>query len=117
MHKVLLSIFKKRNGEKLMKNIVLFCAAGMSTSLLVSKMRKAAEEAGLEYEINAHALSEANTYGPEADVILLGPQVMYKLKETKAQFPDKPVEPVNMQDYGMMNGAKVIERVKELLSE
>ena len=100
-----------------MKNVVLFCAAGMSTSLLVSKMRKAAEEAGLEYEINAHALSEAPTYGPEADIILLGPQVGYKLKETQAQFPDKPVEGINMQDYGMMNGAKVIARVKEVLGD
>ena len=100
-----------------MKNIVLFCAAGMSTSLLVNKMRKAAEEKGLEYEINAHALSEASKYGPEADIILLGPQVSYKLKETKALFADKPVEAINMQDYGMMNGEKVIEHVKEVLGD
>ena len=100
-----------------MRNVVLFCAAGMSTSLLVSKMRKAAEEAGLEYEINAYPLSEAATYGPEADIILLGPQVKYKLKDTQAQFPEKTVEPINMQDYGMMNGANVIKRVKEVLGD
>ena len=100
-----------------MKKIVLFCAAGMSTSLLVSKMRKAAEEQGLEYDINAYALSEAATYGPEADIILLGRQVMYKLKDTQAQFSDKPVEAINMQDYGMMNGAKVVARVKEVLGD
>ena len=29
-----------------MKNILLCCAAGMSTSLLVTKMKKAAQEAG-----------------------------------------------------------------------
>ena len=89
----------------------------MSTSLLVTKMKKAAEESGLEYEIAAHPLSEANTYGPEADIILLGPQVKYKLNDTKAQFPDKPVEAINMQDYGMMNGANVIKRVKEVLGD
>ncbi len=100
-----------------MKNIVLFCAAGMSTSLLVNKMKAAAEAEGLEYEINAHPLSEASQYGPEADIILLGPQVMYKLKDTQAQFPDKPVEAINMQDYGRMNGAKVIARVKEVLGD
>ncbi|MBQ6333792.1 MAG: PTS sugar transporter subunit IIB [Erysipelotrichaceae bacterium] len=100
-----------------MKNIVLFCAAGMSTSLLVNKMKAAAEAEGLEYEIAAHPLSEASTYGPEADIILLGPQVSYKLKDTKAQFPDKPVESINMQDYGMMNGAKVIAHVKEVLGD
>ncbi len=100
-----------------MKNIVLFCAAGMSTSLLVNKMKKAAEEAGLDYQIDAYPLSEAGTYGPEADIILLGQQVKYKLKDTQAQFPEKPVEPINMQDYGMMNGANVIKRVKEVLGE
>ncbi len=100
-----------------MKKIVLFCAAGMSTSLLVTKMKKAAEDNGLEYEIAAHPLSEAPTYGPEADIILLGPQVSYKLKETQSQFADKPVEAINMQDYGMMNGAKVIAHVKEVLGD
>ena len=100
-----------------MKNIVLFCAAGMSTSLLVSKMKAAAEAEGLEYQIAAYPLSEAAVHGPEADIILLGPQVKYKLKDTQEQFPDKTVEPINMQDYGMMNGANVIKRVKEVLGD
>ena len=100
-----------------MRNIVLFCAAGMSTSLLVNKMKAAAEAEGLEYEIAAHAISEAPEYGPTADIILLGPQVSYKLRDTKAQFPDKPVEAINMQDYGMMNGEKVIAHVKEVLGD
>lgn len=100
-----------------MKNVVLFCAAGMSTSLLVSKMKKAAEENGLEYEIAAHPLSEADKFGPNADIILLGPQVSYKLKATQEQFPDKKVETINMQDYGMMNGAKVIAHVREVLGD
>lgn len=100
-----------------MKKVVLFCAAGMSTSLLVSKMKKAAEEQGLDYDIAAYSLAEANTYGPEADVILLGPQVMYKLKDTQTQFADKPVEAIKMQDYGMMRGDNVIKRVRELLGD
>lgn len=100
-----------------MKKVTLFCAAGMSTSLLVNKMKKAAEAKGLEYEIVAHPLSEVDKFGPEADIILLGPQVSYKLKATKAQFPDKPVEAINMQDYGMMNGEKVIARVREVLGD
>ncbi len=100
-----------------MKKVVLFCAAGMSTSLLVNKMQKAAAAKGLEYEIAAHPLSEADKYGPEADIILLGPQVSYKLKATKEQFADKPVEAINMQDYGMMNGEKVIKHVAEVLGD
>ena len=36
-----------------MKKILLVCSAGMSTSLLVNKMRDAAKECGEEVEINA----------------------------------------------------------------
>ena len=58
-----------------MRNIVLFCAGGMSTSMMVKKMEASAKEQGYECTISAHALSEAQTYGKDADAILVGPQV------------------------------------------
>jgi len=100
-----------------MKKVVLFCAAGMSTSLLVSKMQKAAAAKGLDYEIAAHPLSEVDIHGPEASIILLGPQVRFKLNEIKAKFADKPVEAIEMRDYGMMNGENVIKHVAEVLGD
>ncbi len=42
-----------------MRNIVLFCAAGMSTSLLVNKMKEAAAKENYECQINAYALASA----------------------------------------------------------
>ena len=41
-------------GEKFMKNIVLLCSAGMSTSMLVTRMKKAADEIAYECDINAY---------------------------------------------------------------
>ena len=38
------------------KKITLFCSAGMSTSLLVNKMREAAKKNGKDYDINAYSL-------------------------------------------------------------
>ena len=35
------------------KNITLFCSAGMSTSLLVNKMKEAAAAKGVDYNIAA----------------------------------------------------------------
>lgn len=35
-------------------------------------------------------------------------------KNVKAKYPGKPVETINMQDYGMMNGAKVLDFALEL---
>ena len=41
-----------------MKKIMLVCSAGMSTSLLVTKMEQAAEKAGDEVEICARPMSD-----------------------------------------------------------
>lgn len=101
-----------------MKNIVLFCAAGMSTSLLVSKMKDAAKEIGKnEYEINAYSISEASTYGVNADVILLGPQVRFHLNKIKELLPNKSVESIDMSAYGMMDGKAVLKQAMKLMGE
>ena len=88
---------------------LLVCAAGMSTSLLVNRMKEAAETKEIEFQIEAHPVGQIEKYGEAADVILLGPQVRYELKNVKKMFLDKPVEIINMQDYGTMNGAKVLD--------
>ncbi len=55
---------------------MLCCAAGMSTSLLVEKMKKEAEKQGIEANIWAVGANEkAKANGAKADVVLLGPQV------------------------------------------
>ena len=98
-----------------MRKVVLLCAAGMSTSLLVNKMRDAAKEEGYDCEINAYALATAKEH-TDADVVLLGPQVRFGLNNVKKDLPGIPVEAIDMQAYGTMNGKKVIAQVKKLLS-
>ncbi len=101
-----------------MRKIRLFCAAGMSTSLLVTKMQNYAKEIGYDCDVVAYPISEAATYGPEADIILLGPQVRFQLNDVKKQVgEDKIVEPIDMRAYGMMDGKKVIEDVKAKLGD
>lgn len=60
------------------KNILLVCSAGMSTSLLVSKMKEAAKEAEIEVNINALPISECDSVIDTVDIVLLGPQVRYQ---------------------------------------
>ena len=93
---------------------LLVCAAGISTSLLVNRMKEAAETKEIEFQIEAHPVGQIEKYGEAADVILLGPQVRYELKNVKKMFLDKPVEIINMQDYGTMNGAKVLDTALKL---
>jgi PTS system cellobiose-specific IIB component len=104
-----------------MKTIMLVCSAGMSTSLLVSKMQKAAEAKNIEADIFAISASEVDSTleKKNIDVLLLGPQVRFM----KAQFEKKlqgkniPVESINMQHYGMMNGEKVLEEALKLIDK
>nr|WP_315529452.1 PTS sugar transporter subunit IIB [Carnobacterium maltaromaticum] len=102
------------------KTIMLVCSAGMSTSLLVTKMEKAAEARGIDAEIFAVSASEAdsNLESKNIDVMLLGPQVRFM----KAQFEPKvaakgiPLDIINMQDYGMMNGDKVLDQALSMMN-
>ena len=55
-----------------MKKILLVCSAGMSTSLLVSKMKAAAKAKAIECSINTVAEAEMEEYEEDFDVLLLG---------------------------------------------
>ena len=99
------------------KRIVLFCAGGMSTSLLVNKMRQAAASIGKDYSIDAYGLAEVDQYGPDADVILLGPQVRYALKNIQAKFPNTPISGIDMRVYGTMDGKGAVEIARKLLND
>ncbi|MBR3358484.1 MAG: PTS sugar transporter subunit IIB [Solobacterium sp.] len=99
------------------KKITLFCAAGMSTSLLVNKMKEAAAAKGADYEIAAYSLGELDQHGPVADVILLGPQVRYAKAKVQAACPGKPLADIPMQMYGLMDGKSTLALAEKLLGE
>ena len=100
-----------------MKKILLCCAAGMSTSLLVNKMKSEAAKKGIEVHIWAEPLEKAQEEFSKADVVLLGPQVKYAFPEAKkiADENNIKIDVITMVDYGMMNGAKVLEQALSLL--
>ena len=100
-----------------MPRIVLCCAAGMSTSMLVNKMKAEAQQRALALEIYAVPVAEFERELPNADVILLGPQVKYMQQDLQKQA-DKygiRVEPINMMDYGMQKGAAVLDFALSLI--
>ena len=103
-----------------MVKIMLACSAGMSTSLLVTRMQKAAEESGLDAKIWASsetALTKEYAADPR-DVVLLGPQVRFRLKSIKEQVKNAiPVDVIDMRTYGMMDGAKVLDQALKMLED
>lgn len=99
-----------------MKRITLVCAAGLSTSLMVSKMNLAALSLGESAKIQAVPESEFAKYADETDILLLGPQVSFTLNKMKAQYEPKGIKVavINSLDYGMMDGEKVLKEALAL---
>lgn len=101
------------------KTIMLACAAGMSTSLLVKKMQEAAKTQGIDAEIFAVSASEVddNVEKKSIDVVMLGPQVRFMKDDITRKLEPKgiPVAVIDMADYGMMKGEKVLATALSLL--
>ena len=96
-------------------HIVLCCNQGMSTSMLVKKMREAAAKNGVDVQIDAYPISEIEEKAPRRGRHdLLGPQVRFELNRVKGLFPNIPVESINPQDYGLVRGENVLNHAIEL---
>ena len=102
-----------------MQNILLVCAAGMSTSMLVKRMLEQAENIKAQVNINALAISEAKEKikNNEVDVVLLGPQVRFQKKEIEEVAQGKiSVAVIDMKYYGQMDGKAVLESALAVFS-
>jgi PTS system cellobiose-specific IIB component len=109
--------FKEERMEEEKKiKVLLVCAIGMSSSLLVSKITKEAEAAGIKLEMMAIETPEVARWDFETnhmDMVLIAPQVRYKRKSiTKASEPyGTIVELIDSVSYGMVDGEKIFQQI------
>ena len=102
-----------------MKNILLACSAGMSTSLLVTKMEEVAKSKGIEVTIWAVSQDKAPKEMEKADVLLIGPQMRFMKKKFSkvAEEVGIPLEVIDSMAYGRLDGAAILSRALELIGE
>lgn len=102
-----------------MKRVYLFCSAGMSTSLVASRMQDVANKHNLPIEVKAFSDSRLDAVVEEfhPDVILLGPQVKFKFNATRDKYEPQgiPVDVINLEDYGNVDGERILKRAIQLL--
>lgn len=102
-----------------MKKIYLFCSAGMSTSLLASKMQECANGYNIPVEVKAFPHSEMDSIVKRLnpDCILLGPQVKYTYDESVRLYggDGTPVAVINTNDYGLMKAENVLKMAVVLI--
>lgn len=94
--------------------VLLICAAGMSTSLLVNNMKKFAEPDDV---VEAFPVAQLEGVIDRYDVVLVGPQIRYKLKDIQkmAEVHNKPVDVIDMIIYGQMKGKEAMDMARRLL--
>ncbi len=89
-------------------NILLCCNAGMSSSILVKKIREAAEKRGMEINITAVPSAAIRDEVGKWDVCLVGPQLVYAVSNIKSQL-NIPVASVEPRIYAMADGDKALD--------
>ncbi len=98
------------------RKVLLICAGGMSTGILMKKMEKYAEEKGIGLQIDAVGMSAYEDVCKNYDVILLGPQVSYKKAEIE-QNTKMPIAVIAAYDYAIGNVANIMKQVDDLYNK
>lgn len=81
-------------------NILLVCAGGLSTGLLIRKLKAYWQELGEPLTIASAGLADYDQASQNADVILVGPQVAYRLEEIR-KISQKPCAAIDSTDYAL----------------
>lgn len=97
-----------------MIRVLLMCGAGMSTSILVRKMKEA--DTNQEFSISCTDTNQAHIAMLKSDVFLLAPHVSYLKDEYKnlCDAINLPFMIIDTLDYTRMDGMAVLEKVSLL---
>lgn len=99
-----------------MMKIMLVCAGGMSTGILMKKMEKWGEDKQRSLDVLAFGLQAYEQSYQEYDCILVGPQIAYKLDEIKSKV-NIPVTQIESFDYAIGNVDNIMKQVDALFSD
>ena len=95
-----------------MVKILLCCSAGMSSSILVKKMRDEAENIGVEAKIGACDITTAKKYIEKVDVVLIAPQMYFCASQFRAigSLAGTRVFVIGREDYGKMDAKAILTK-------
>ena len=92
-------------------NVLLVCAGGMSTSILMKKLQQYRDEQGVAGQIQAVGYEDVYQ---DYDVVLMGPQVAYRQGEVEAAT-GLPVAAIPPLDYAVGDSAHIFKLAENLV--
>lgn len=99
------------------KTIILTCNEGMSTSIMANKMRKYAEACGYALNVYAINIGRIEDEYQKADLILLGPQVVYMQESIMKNIDNAcPVVAINAEYFSKLDGKSAIDDAVVILN-
>ena len=93
--------------------ILLMCANGLSTGILMNKMNQWAEQNNEDLEVKAIPIDDYLSVYKDYDVLLVGP----KIKDVQKAVTDRPSAVINPSDYALGNVENIIKEVKRMIKE
>lgn len=94
-------------------NILLVCAGGFSTSILVKKIQEWAENNGEDITVNSTDKETYKQMWTDYDCILTGPQISYAMDEIKEEV-SIPVAGMEPMDYALGNAENVVKLARNI---
>lgn len=96
--------------------IVLCCAGGLSTTMLMNAMKETVKNSAklndADFDFIAIPVDTLESEAENCDVLVLGPQVAHKLDAVKPIIEPRniPYVVVDQETYGKMDGATVMKQ-------
>ncbi|MEG0468313.1 MAG: PTS sugar transporter subunit IIB [Longicatena sp.] len=94
--------------------ILVVCNAGMSSSILVKKIKEHAQSVNDSAEVQAVSSASISDEIGKWDVCLVAPQIMYAVEEVKGKLRI-PTQAVDMRVYAISDGKGAYEQAKKLM--
>lgn len=94
--------------------ILLVCAGGLSSSIVMKKIRKYGEEIGEDIQIDAVGVAAVEDESKKGyDCVLTAPQVRNRFNDIKSKC-SIPVESMSPQDYAIGNAKNIVALAKKI---
>lgn len=95
--------------------VLLVCAGGMSTSILMRKLNKYASDVEkCDFKIAAVGITTYKEVWQDYDCILIGPQVGYRKPDIENDVTI-PVSVISPSDYGIGNCKNIFAQIHQML--
>lgn len=99
-----------------MKNILLLCASGVTSSLLTQKLNEIVENNLKDFHLIPCPVCDVAKYANDTVIMLLTPQVRFNYDKIQQMYPDKHVLKIDNNDYKQLNIDNIFEMIKNQIN-